>query len=482
MSIRAVQVGEAFSDDLAHAWQTTWNVAHGNGFEHSHIPLHHNASRLATHADYILILLAPFAWLWPSYGVLMVVQATVVAAGAWLLFLIARRWLKDEALGAILVICYLTSGMVQFPVWWQFHGVTLAMTFLLAMTEAILARRRWWIITLWLGLALITKEQVGFIAGPLAWLMSRNVKNQRLGWWFLGSSLLYSVVHYLWIMPPFAPQEFPHVFWQFYFSSLGTTPSQILPRLLQPLELWHRLFELYTVDSIIVLLVPLLLIPLFHPWSLLALLALLPHWLSDQSSVNGPYAQNHVLAVPILWLATLAQLQRWQGRAWWGMMRKFLIGSLLLAGVLGSVLRSPNPWSITGASQRMIIDSDLAKVKTLLNDVPSTAVVGYSWGLPPLSANRQTTHVLPYGLEENDYVIIHPSLAPIGERISSTYYQPLFRYFDHDQAFRSVYRSSTIGLYQRIPGKVPGQLPSDFIDPTPTWTSRCLVDCQPIKD
>lgn len=477
-SIRAVHVGEAFSDDLAHAWQTTWNVAHGNGFQHSHIPLHHNESRLATHADYILILLAPLTWLWPSYSVLMVAQAIIVAIGAWFLFLLGRRWLKDEALAAVLAACYLASGMVQFPVWWQFHGVTLALTSILALVEAIAARRRWWVVLAWLILSLITKEQVGFILGPLVWLVSRHVGRKKLGWWLFGGSVVYSLVHYLWIMPHFTPTEFPHFFWKFYYGSLGVTPGEILPKLLQPRELWHRIYELYTVDAGIVLLLPMLLIPLTHPWSILALMALAPHWLSDQSSVNGVYAQNHVLAVPILWTVTIIQLGRFQGHAWWGKLRRSILLGFLGAALLSSSLRSPNFWSLTGSSQRMLVDPDLPKITELLRQVPSTAVVGYSWGLPPVSHNRKTVHVLPHGMDENTYILVHSVVSPPLKSFPETYYRPLFEYFDHDPAFQVVYRSTTIGLYSRRKNVEPGPWPKDFIDPTPSWTGRCLVECK----
>jgi uncharacterized membrane protein len=291
-SIRAVRVGEGFSEDLAHTWQTVWNVANGNGFQHSHIPIHHNASRLATHADYILILLAPLAWVWPHYEVMMITQAVIVALGAWYIFLLGKHWIRDEAMAAMLAVMYLASGMVEFPVWWQFHGVTLAMTFVLAMVEALINHRRRWVAVLWLILALITKEQVGFIVGPLWWLMARKAGLKREAWWGALMAIAYSLIHYVLILPAFAPEEQRYIFWKFYFYTLGGTPQTVLPQLLQPAVLWHRLVEWVTLDSIIVLLAPVLLLPLLEPLSILALVALLPHWLSDQISVNSAYGQN----------------------------------------------------------------------------------------------------------------------------------------------------------------------------------------------
>lgn len=477
VSFRSAGVVDVASDDLAHAWQTVWNVGHGSGFQHSHIPIHHNASRLATHADYMLALLAPLSWLWPNYQVLLLFQAVVVAIGAWFVFRIAWLRLQDDAVAFICALSYLLAGMVAYPVIWQFHAVTLAMTLLLAMVEAILSRRRGWLVWLWFVLALTTKEQVGFIAGPFALIVTWGMGRKKLGWWLLGSGIVYSLAQYLIILPHFAPVEVDHVFWQFYFGSLGHTPAEIIPKLVQPAELWHRLTRTEVLQSSVAVLLPVAFLCLLHPLALLAVVAVLPHWLSDPASVVGIFAQNHVLAVPIVFVSAIFSLKKIQQRVLWPKFRKPLMLGLGLFAFLGTCLLSPYPWSSLFAPVDLARDPDLHTLQLLNRNIPTTAVVGYSWGIPPIFANRQTTHVLPYGLGDIDYAVVHPSKSVNFQNLVGPYDDQLFTYFDHSAAFVSIFRSPTIGIYRRIATITPEKLPDSFVDKTPTWTGHCGDTC-----
>ena len=476
VSFLSAGIADVASDDLSHAWQTVWNVGHGAGFQHSHLPLHHNATRLATHADYLLALLAPLSWIWPNYQVILLFQAVAVALGAWLVWKIAWRLLHDDLLSFIFALSYLLAGAVVFPVLWEFHAVTLALPLILGLGEAILAGRRGWIIWLWFVLALTTKEQVGFIIGPLAlWLMWRG--RRRLGWWLFGAGMFWSLVHYLVILPHFAPTEVDHVFWQFYFGSLGHTPGEILPKLMQPMEILHRLNRAAVGSGVAGLLMPLAFLPLLHPFSLLAVVAILPHWLADPISVNGIFAQNHILALPILLLAAVLAVQKFQRGRHWVTIRWVVVAGLAFFALIGTTTMSPYPWSMLYAKTDVAHDPDLRTLQQLNRNIPTTATVGYTWGIPPIFANRETVHILPYGLETVDYAVVHTTKSPALQNLTGTYTEQLFTYFDHSQAFTTIFRNQSIGMYRRITAKTPEKLPDNFVDITPSWTGPCDAAC-----
>lgn len=465
-------VNDAPSDDLAHAWQTVWNVGHGHGFSHTHIPSEQNLSRLATHADFLLILLSPLSWIWPNYQVLLVFQAVVVAGGAWFLFVIARRQLKNDKTATGIAIAYLTAGMVAFPVWFQFHAVTLCLTFILALIEAIISHRRWWVVATWVALSLLTKEQVGFILGPLIALVAWSVHRRAVAVWLGVISVCYSVVLYALVLPAFPIPSNPDYLWRFYYASLGSSAQEILPRLLQPAELWTRLIEPRTVESALTLLLPLAFLPLVSPMTLLAGVALAPHWLSDPNSVNLSYQHNHVLAVPILWYASVRVIQGWQGRPWWPKRRKILAGVGVALTLLSYGIFSPYPWSLAGSSGAWRRNSELKALQRLNRTIPEEAVVGYSWGIPPIFRNRQTAYLLPHHLDQVDYAVIHTPASSLLRNYAKSYYQDLFDYFAKSTAFSVVYSSPTSMAYRRLPGKQPEAVPTDFYDPTPAGRGR----------
>jgi len=115
--------------DLGNVNQAIWNTAHGRPFAFTNMaPL---SNRLALHVEPILFLFVPFYWL--GIGgpqLLLVVQALIVALGAWPLYLIARP--KIGANGALITgVVYLLYPALEAAVLFDFHAVTLAPTFLL---------------------------------------------------------------------------------------------------------------------------------------------------------------------------------------------------------------------------------------------------------------------------------------------------------------------------------------------------------------
>ena len=116
--------------DLGNMVQAVWSTAHGHPLQMTNL---HGAqiSRLAAHVDPILVAFTPLWWLWPSPDLLLVTQALAVAAGAWPVFLLARKHLASSraALGfAVAYLLYPATGWLTLN---EFHPVALATPFLL---------------------------------------------------------------------------------------------------------------------------------------------------------------------------------------------------------------------------------------------------------------------------------------------------------------------------------------------------------------
>jgi uncharacterized membrane protein len=116
--------------DLGNMVQAVWWTAHGHPLRMTN--LHgQQISRLAAHVDPLLAVFGPLWWLWPSPDLLLVVQALAIAAGAWPVYLLARKHLGSPraALGfALAYLLYPATGWLTLN---EFHPVALATPLLL---------------------------------------------------------------------------------------------------------------------------------------------------------------------------------------------------------------------------------------------------------------------------------------------------------------------------------------------------------------
>ncbi len=117
--------------DLGNMAQTVWNTLHGRVFEFTNPDGTEIVSRLAFHADFLLVLLAPFYMIWEDPRMLLLIQTIVVAAGAFLVYAFANKILNNKALALTFAFIYLINPSVQRANIYDFHAVTLATTFLL---------------------------------------------------------------------------------------------------------------------------------------------------------------------------------------------------------------------------------------------------------------------------------------------------------------------------------------------------------------
>jgi uncharacterized membrane protein len=154
--------------DLGNMVQAVWSTAHGHPLQMTNL---HGAqiSRLAAHVDPILALFGPLWWIWPSADLLLVVQAAAIAAGAWPVYLLARKHLASSraALGfALAYLLYPATGWLTLN---EFHPVALA-TPLLLFAFWFLDEDRLLPFALCAIAAAACKEEIGLVvAGFGAW-------------------------------------------------------------------------------------------------------------------------------------------------------------------------------------------------------------------------------------------------------------------------------------------------------------------------
>ncbi|MCS6956406.1 MAG: DUF2079 domain-containing protein [Patescibacteria group bacterium] len=162
MSIRRVETLNSHYYDLGIMNQTVYNTSRGRILEMTNPTFLKSMSRLAIHFDPILIFFAPFYWIYPSYIWLLIFQVIIVAFGAYPLFLLGRKILKNDNLSLLISLLYLSFFAVQRMILFDFHAVVLATTFFI-VSFYFLEIKNWKFFYFFIILSLLTKEHIGLI-------------------------------------------------------------------------------------------------------------------------------------------------------------------------------------------------------------------------------------------------------------------------------------------------------------------------------
>jgi uncharacterized membrane protein len=170
MSIRRYRGFNAFMLDLGNMSQAIWSATQGKALIVTRS--FGTYSRLAGHAEIIYFLIAPFYAIAPSPETLLILQALLYAAGTIPVFVLANRKLQNSKIALVFSAIYLLYPVAQTAVFFDFHGDTLAMPFLLLAIEAA-DRKAWRSYSIWIGLALMCKYYIAvpiFFMGLILWL------------------------------------------------------------------------------------------------------------------------------------------------------------------------------------------------------------------------------------------------------------------------------------------------------------------------
>ncbi len=459
--------------DLGIMAQTVWRMGHSFNFTFTNPELGPGgvhgwmAWRTSIHADYLLALLAPLSW-WKGHtaDLLLIVQSAVVALGGWFVFRIARREIGHWA-GVLLALCFLAYPPLHFATFFEFHAVTLSITFFLAAADAMLGKKyRWW--WFWVALALLTKEQAGITLGLLgAWLAWRQ-KNKRMALWALAIPWAWAILQIAVIIPASRP-DLPASFAYKFFPDASPGFSGVVTQFAHPSTIVHKLITAVHLHSAFELAAPLgLFAPLLSPFVLLATPEVLLYWLSDSPNMQTVVLHYHALFIPFLFLSTILGW-RWlvyrMGRRRW-MAHGVMALSVFIGSISSTAFFSPltssseqNRWPLVQWKERLA--PEVARAFAL---IPNRADAAFTQNLGPLMAERPVAQLLPNGVKSVHYIFIlerqfDPTLNTNDKRLAEkVMLDRLTAWLDNSIAYRQLYHHDRVFLYQRI-GDDPWPLP-----------------------
>ena len=387
--------------DLGNMVQTVWNTANGRVFEMTNPNGTEIVSRLAFHADFLLILLTPFYWVWPSAKVLLLIQTLVVGAGAFFVYFIARDVLKNKHAALLFGFVYLINPSVQRSNLYDFHAVTLATTFLLA-TYYFFRKKQYVYFSIFAVLAAISKEQVWLIIALFGALVFIAHKKRLLGAGiFLSSAgMFYFFVSYA-IPHSLGSQHFALS----YYSDFGDGPLSIIKTIiLSPDKIISVVLQESRLDYLRQLFAPLGYLSVFAPLFLIfAGPDFLINLLSNNDQLHQIYYQYTATITPFLFLAAIYGvnfLKRY-------LSFKLIMTYLCIVSLCSAYQLSPLPGSLNPnldmitqpVADREFIEASLARI-------PQSVSVAASNNAGSHLSERQKIYILPLGIDKADVIVL----------------------------------------------------------------------------
>ncbi|QQG40626.1 MAG: DUF2079 domain-containing protein [Candidatus Levyibacteriota bacterium] len=404
--------------DLGNMDQTVWNTSRGRIFQLTDPDGTQIVSRLAYHADFILIFLAPFYKIWSDPRLLLVMQTAVLACGAILIYLIAAQIFSKKSFGLLFAFLYLFNPHIQHANLYDFHAVTLATTLILSAFY-FLQKKKLVFFVLSSILAGLTKENVWLVISLLGgYLFIRANKNRER---YLGATIfVVSMMLFYYLVSTAIPNaRGTQHFAISYYADFGNSPSSIITNILfSPLKTILTILQPDRVIYIFQLFFSTGFLAFFSP---LLLLFAAPDFainlLSNNSQLRQIYYHYSALITPFIFISSIYGVKNIQTR--FPKIARFIPFYLVAATIYAAYQLGPFPGSnnpniamfTTPLQDREIITSYLARIKKRYS-VAATNNLGSHL------SRRQLVYTIPMGIDRADILVFllndpfaQPSLA-----------------------------------------------------------------------
>jgi uncharacterized membrane protein len=209
--------------DLGIQDQVVWNTSQGRPFEES---IEGN-NYLGDHFQPLMALLAIPYRLYPSVYWLLIFQSVCLGLGGIPVFRLARRAFLSPLAGLAFALAYCLYPAVGYINRFDFHFEVVVIPLLLAAWDALVTDKPR-LASLWLGLALFGKEEIGLTVAMTGVVAAISLKRIRFGiiWFFVGLTFSFTALFIL--IPAFRGGPSDTLL---RYGWLGQTSSQMLQRL-----------------------------------------------------------------------------------------------------------------------------------------------------------------------------------------------------------------------------------------------------------
>ncbi len=402
--------------DLGNMDQTVWNTLNGRIFELTNPNGTNITSRLAFHADFILILLAPLYFIWSNPKMLLLIQSIILGFGAIFVYLLSKDVLKNKNLSLVFSFVFLINPALGFVNLYDFHPVALATTFLLAAFYFLKKQKYIWFL-IFLLLASLTKEDVWIITAIFGLYIFFIEKRKLLG---TGVTIISVAIFYylIWYAIPQAlgGQHFALS----YYSDFGNSPASIIRNIVfSPQKTLSIILQKKQMLYLSNLFSPLGFLSILSPITLIfAIPSLLINLLSNQPQFQEIYYQYSSNITPFLFISAIfgvKNLLKWLPK----ISVNFFIFYITFVSILFAYLLGPLP-SSRNPNINMFIKQyqDKEIIDDFLSSIPPKFSIAATNNLGSHLSHRQKIFTIPVGIDKADIIAFllndpfaQPSLA-----------------------------------------------------------------------
>jgi len=397
--------------DLGNMAQTVWNSLHGRIFLFTNPNGTEQISRLAFHADFILVLLAPFYALWQNPKMLLLIQTIVIAAGAFFIYIIAREVLKNRNIALVFAFAYLLNPSVERANIYDFHAVTLVTTFFFAIYYFFL-KKCYKLFLLFAFLAALCKEEIWLTVGLFGLLVFFVHKKRLFGslLFFFSVAMFYFLFWYA-IPQTLGSQHFALA----YLSDFGDSPTKVVKSIvLSPNKILQTVLEPSRVGYLKQLFQPVGYLFIFFPFFLIfAGPDLLINLLSNNPQLHQIYYQYTATITPFIFLGAIYGIVILRKikfssfsfeQPYWNVV---FIAYLLIFSLYSAYDYGPLPGAKDPNLDMFIRQlPDRAYIDNFLHKIPKKKSVAASNDIGSHLSSRQNIYTIPYGLDRADVVAL----------------------------------------------------------------------------
>jgi len=120
---------------------------------------------LGDHIEWILFIILPIYALFKTPIILIIIQAIFISTGAFIIYILAKKILKNEIAALILCLTYLAHPAIQYALLFDFHTTVLPLPFIILAVYA-LTQRKYKLLVISLVFTAICKEYFALIMIP----------------------------------------------------------------------------------------------------------------------------------------------------------------------------------------------------------------------------------------------------------------------------------------------------------------------------
>ena len=390
--------------DLGNMDQTVWNTLHGHIFMFTNPYSTEQISRLTYHADFILILLSPFYLIWTNPKMLLLIQSLIISFGGIFVYLISREVLKNKTISLALALAFYLNPAIQHANLYDFHGVVLGTTFLLAAFYFIL-KKNWWLVLLFLFLAGITKEQVWAITAIFGLYIIFVSKKRLLGSLITITSLsLFSLL--FWVVIPSFSVSGQHFALKF-LTEFGSNPTEIVFNMLKhPIEVLKVIVTSENLSYLNKLFIPLGFLSIFGiPLLIFATPDLLINLISNNPSMKGIWNQYTATISPFIFIAAIYGIRFIISKVpklSYKLIAIFIVIMTLISAYLyGPMFFSKNPI----ISDYLETVENKESIDSYLNSLPIESKIAVTNNLGAHLSYRKNIYLVQFASDQADYAI-----------------------------------------------------------------------------